>query len=232
MAGKGFFCLRMRKRKCRILTKRYFDMPQFNSVTRCTAICTNYSWQQLFFEKKKKILVKKDNESVETDKQETDLTFRGEGVRKIDDVREKLRIPLTRDGNERESEAGRIIMTVQIETIEIKILDRMIRHRISTTQRLVVLVRLYVLTVRLQGARSLLDECRTNPVWLLKPCFTIQALQGWSLAISMRWHGLYLYTYIYLYISCYIYYSYILLINLVIIVINTPTCMRIYVIYI
>lgn len=116
--------------------------------------------------------------------------------------------------------------------IEIKILDRMIRHRISTTQRLVVLVRLYVLTVRLQGARSLLDECRTNPVWLLKPCFTIQALQGWSLAISMRWHGLYLYTYIYLYISCYIYYSYILLINLVIIVINTPTCMRICVIYI
>jgi len=94
----------------------------------------------------------------------------------------------------------------------------------------VVFVRLYVLTVRLQGTRSLLDECRTNPVWLLKPCFTIQALQGWSLAISMRWHGLYLYTYIYLYISCYIYYySYILLINLVI-VINTPTC--IYVIYI
>lgn len=77
-------------------------------------------------------------------------------------------------------------MTIQIEIVEIKILDRMIRHRISTTQRLVVLVRLYVLTVRLQGARSLLDECRTNPVWLLKPCFTIQALQGWSLAISMR----------------------------------------------
>lgn len=42
------------------------------------------------------------------------------------------------------------------------------------------------LTVRLQGAQSLLGECRTNPVWLLKPCFTIQALQGWSLAISMR----------------------------------------------
>lgn len=70
--------------------------------------------------------------------------------------------------------------------ITLKILDRMIRHRISTTQRLVVLVRLYVLTVRLQGARSLLGECRMNPVWLLKPCFTIQALQGWSLAISMR----------------------------------------------
>lgn len=44
---------------------------------------------------------------------------------------------------------------------------------------------------------------------------------------------IYIHIYIYIYISCYIYYySYILLINLVIIVINTPTCMRIYVIYI
>ena len=122
---------------------------------------------------------------VETDKQETDLTFRGKGVKKIDDEIAIAYITDSRRQRER-MRGGKNIMIIQIETIEIKILDRMIRHRISTTQRLVVLVRLYVLTVRLQGARSLLDECRTNPVWLLKPCFTIQALQGWSLAISMR----------------------------------------------
>lgn len=123
----------------------------------------------------------------------------GKESEKIDD---EIAIAYITDlGRQRERmRGGKSIMIIQIETIEIKILDRMIRHRISTTQRLVVLVRLYVLTVRLQGARSLLDECRTNPVWLLKPCFTIQALQGWSLAISMRWHGLYLYIHIYIYI--------------------------------
>lgn len=58
--------------------------------------------------KKKAYVLKKDNESIETDKRETDLTFGGEGVRKIDDVREIAYILLTRDGKERESEAGRI----------------------------------------------------------------------------------------------------------------------------
>lgn len=128
---------------------------------------------------------KKQGERGWREKREGARRKEGEGVIFIDDVREIAYTTDSRRQCERKR-GGKNIMTIQIETVEIKILDRMIRHRISTTQRLVVLVRLYVLTVRLQGARSLLDECRTNPVWLLKPCFTIQALQGWSLAISMR----------------------------------------------
>lgn len=56
-----------------------------------------------------------------------------------------------------------------------------------------------LLTVRLQGARSLIGECRVDntdstlsprTLWLRKSVFNSQVQQGWSLANSMRWHGL------------------------------------------
>lgn len=69
-----------------------------------------------------------------------------------------------------EIEAKRIMTTVRYLTVST--LSRFYNRTPDfnfTTQR-VLCVHVF-LTVRLQGARSLLGECRTNPVWLLKPRF-------------------------------------------------------------